>query len=195
MPHVIMTLKEIAETFNIPVHTIVWWYRTQKHTFSTKHTHITKIDGKGQSQRVFTPLGVKRLEFLCKKAIKKAKKVDTTRAQLGIVAPPQKYPDIEKISKPKSEKTIWDGPLAPTLENVVKLSQSKTNAQFMTKGQDDDAVLDIAVKIIAERQAFNKIKEEITALREENEKLKADHLEMAQTLNLIGAAMFSWRQM
>jgi len=64
---------------------------------------------------------------------------------------------------------------------IEKISHPKTVEPLAAT--HDDEVLDIAVKIIAERTAFNKIKEEITMLREKNARMKSMMLRISAALS------------
>ena len=189
-PPTMLTMQEVADSFNLPLHTVRWWFYNKRSTFCDKHVVMEKVGGKGKKQYIFTPLGVKRLEFLCKKAIANAAKanprLNTTfsgkdERALNEKEETPKYNGIEKISRPKTPGL--------TLEDF----SSEHKKVVEENASHDDAVLDIAVKIIAERQAFNKIKEEITALREDNAILAERVKKQDEMLGLVSAALYGWR--
>jgi hypothetical protein len=146
MPHdKLKTFEEISEELNLTVRQLQGIFYAKKATFTTSHT--TKIISPALRKR-----GDNMLRVFTDLGVKRIMFLsqglqDKTTAVPVTAISTQKYPLIEKISHPKIVE-----PLAAT---------------------HDDEVLDIAVKIIAERTAFNKIKEEITVLREQNARMKS----------------------
>ena len=174
------TWEEIAEELQLKVSQLQGLFHHNAASFTDKHTGKVKHPGR-MTTRMFTQLGVARFRFLGQAMMKRNAKIAAKLSSAEILvtpveqaneikvtlAPPvvtQKYPNIEKISKPVI--TAWNS-------DVVE--DFKASCTPMDK---DDEVLDIAVKIVAERQAFNKIKDEIVVLRHENTRMKSLLLEI-----------------
>lgn len=193
------TFEEISEMTGLTVRQLQGLFYHHKKTFGDKHTTMIRLQDHMHITRVFMDLGVERLKFLGKKMMKMvegmaaAKQAEESLEQLIIrhspaplhledcamarcggnewsgLIPAPKDPDIEKVSKPKVT--------LPTDDLFEKDMKFMSGEKACNTGTDDE-VLDIAVKIVAERQAFNKIKEEIVVLRHENTRMKSLLLEI-----------------
>ena len=199
------TWEEIAEELQLKVSQLQGLFHHNAKSFTDKHTGLVKLPGK-KATRMFTHLGIARFRFLGQAMMKRNAKIaaktvaieQATEIKVALAPPTvtgrflghdirdqhctncdnwQRSCETGFCAGPQTANTKWTRinrfAAATTLKGITTNAEPK---QIVCNS--DDEVLDIAVKIVAERQAFNKIKDEIVVLRHENTRMKSLLLEI-----------------